>query len=83
MLKKKLGFKIELLKPAAPDVGTYTKAVRVGNPDIFYPGMGRWNQMPHYMTGKVGKDATLENGFHGSAPDCNFHAFGIKGRRAI
>lgn len=59
--KKLKDLKIELLKPAAP-IGTYTKAVRVGNL-IFLSGHGPQKADGTYMTGKVGKDATLEQGF--------------------
>lgn len=59
--KKLKELKIELLKPAAP-IGTYTKAVRVGNL-IFLSGHGPLKADGSYMTGKVGKDATLEQAF--------------------
>jgi enamine deaminase RidA (YjgF/YER057c/UK114 family) len=59
--KKLKDLKIELLKPAAP-IGTYTKAVRVGNL-IFLSGHGPLKADGTYMTGKVGKDATLEQAF--------------------
>lgn len=59
--KKLKDLKIELLKPAAP-IGTYTKAVRVGNL-IFLSGHGPLKADGSYMTGKVGKDATLEQAF--------------------
>lgn len=59
--KKLKDLKIELLKPAAP-IGTYTKAVRVGNL-IFLSGHGPLKSDGSYMTGKVGKDATLEQAF--------------------
>lgn len=59
--KKLKDLKIELLKPSAP-IGTYIKAVRVGNL-IFLSGHGPLKADGSYMTGKVGKDATLELGF--------------------
>lgn len=59
--KKLKDLKIDLLKPAAP-IGTYTKAVRVGNL-IFLSGHGPLKADGTYMTGKVGKDATLEQAF--------------------
>lgn len=59
--KKLKDLKIELLKPSAP-IGTYTRAVRVGNL-IFLSGHGPLKADGSYMTGKVGKDATLELGF--------------------
>lgn len=59
--KKLKDLKIQLLKPAAP-IGTYTKAVRVGNL-IFLSGHGPLKADGTYMTGKVGKDATLEQAF--------------------
>lgn len=59
--KKLKDLKIDLLKPAAP-IGTYTKAVRVGNL-IFLSGHGPLKADGSYMTGKVGKDATLEQAF--------------------
>ncbi len=59
--KKLKDLKIELLKPAAP-IGTYTKAVRAGNL-IFLSGHGPLKADGTYMTGKVGKDATLEQAF--------------------
>lgn len=59
--KKLKDLKIELLKPAAP-IGTYTKAVRVGNL-IFLSGHGPLKADGTYMTGKVGKDVKLEQGF--------------------
>lgn len=59
--KKLKELKIELLKPAAP-IGTYTKAVRAGNL-IFLSGHGPLKADGSYMTGKVGKDATLEQAF--------------------
>jgi enamine deaminase RidA (YjgF/YER057c/UK114 family) len=52
---------IELLKPTAP-VATYVKAVRVGNL-IFLAGHGPVKPDGTYITGKVGKDFTLEQGY--------------------
>jgi enamine deaminase RidA (YjgF/YER057c/UK114 family) len=59
--KKLKDLKIELLKPAPP-IGTYVKAVRVGNL-IFLSGHGPTKADGTFMTGKVGKEATLEQGF--------------------
>lgn len=53
--------KIELLKPAT-SIGNYVKAVRVGNL-IFLSGHGPLRTDGTYMTGKVGKDVTLEQAF--------------------
>lgn len=59
--KKLKDLKIELLKPTQP-IGTYVKAVRVGNL-IFLSGHGPGKPDGTTMTGKVGKDATLEQGY--------------------
>jgi enamine deaminase RidA (YjgF/YER057c/UK114 family) len=59
--KKLKDLKIELLKPTPP-IGTYVKAVRVGNL-IFLSGHGPTKTDGTMMTGKVGKDATLEQGY--------------------
>lgn len=59
--KKLKDLKIELLKPSQP-IGTYVKAVRVGNL-IYLSGHGPTKADGTFMTGKVGKDATLEQGF--------------------
>lgn len=59
--KKLKELKIELLKPTQP-IATYVKAVRVGNL-IFLSGHGPSKPDGSIMTGKVGKDATLEQGF--------------------
>lgn len=59
--KKLKDLKIELLKPSQP-IGTYVKAVRVGNL-IYLSGHGPTKADGTTMTGKVGKDATLEQGF--------------------
>jgi enamine deaminase RidA (YjgF/YER057c/UK114 family) len=59
--KKLKELKIELLKPTKP-IGTYVKAVRVGNL-IFLSGHGPSKPDGTTMTGKIGKDATLEQGF--------------------
>lgn len=59
--KKLKELKIELLKPTPP-IGTYVKAVRVGNL-IFLSGHGPTKTDGTMMTGKVGKDATLEQGW--------------------
>lgn len=59
--KKLKDLKIELLKPTPP-MATYVKAVRVGNL-IFLSGHGPAKADGTLMTGKVGKDATLEQGF--------------------
>jgi len=56
--KKLKELKIELLKPSPP-IGTYVKAVRVGNL-IFLSGHGPSKADGSMMTGKIGKDATLE-----------------------
>jgi enamine deaminase RidA (YjgF/YER057c/UK114 family) len=59
--KKLKELKIELLKPAKP-IGNYIKAVRVGNL-IFLSGHGPTKADGTMMTGKIGKDVTLEQGF--------------------
>lgn len=59
--KKLKELKIELLKPSPP-IGTYVKAVRVGNL-IFLSGHGPSKLDGSMMTGKIGKDATLEQGY--------------------
>jgi enamine deaminase RidA (YjgF/YER057c/UK114 family) len=59
--KKLKELKIELLKPSPP-IGTYVKAVRVGNL-IFLSGHGPSKADGSMMTGKIGKDATLEQGY--------------------
>jgi len=59
--KKLKDLKIELLKPTPP-IGTYVKAVRVGNL-IFLSGHGPSKPDGSMMTGKIGKDATLEQGY--------------------
>lgn len=53
--------KIELLKPTPP-IGNYVKAVRVGNL-IFLSGHGPTKSDGTMMTGKVGKDVKLEDGY--------------------
>jgi enamine deaminase RidA (YjgF/YER057c/UK114 family) len=59
--KKLKELKIELLKPTQP-IGTYVKAVRVGNL-IYLSGHGPSKADGTIMTGKIGKDATLEQGY--------------------
>ena len=59
--KKLKDLKIELLKPTQP-IGTYVKAVRVGNL-IFLSGHGPSKPDGSTLTGKIGKDATLEQGY--------------------
>lgn len=59
--KKLKDLKIELLKPTPP-IGTYVKAVRVGNL-IFLSGHGPSKPDGSMMIGKIGKDATLEQGY--------------------
>lgn len=59
--KKLKELKIELLKPSAP-IGTYVKAVRSGNL-IFLSGHGPAKADGSMMTGKIGKDVTLEQGW--------------------
>ncbi len=59
--KKLKDLKIELFKPAAP-IATYTKAVRVGNL-IYLSGHGPGKADGTTITGKVGKDITLEQGY--------------------
>lgn len=59
--KKLKELKIELLKPTPP-IGTYVKAVRVGNL-VFLSGHGPGKADGTMMTGKIGKDATLEQGY--------------------
>jgi len=53
--------KIQLLKPTPP-IGNYVKAVRVGNL-IFLSGHGPTKPDGTMMTGKVGKDVKLEDGY--------------------
>ena len=53
--------KIELFKPAAP-IANYVKAVRVGNL-IFLAGHGPTKADGTNITGKVGKDLTVEQGY--------------------
>jgi enamine deaminase RidA (YjgF/YER057c/UK114 family) len=52
---------IELFKPTAP-MANYVKAVRVGNL-IFLAGHGPTKADGSNITGKVGKDLTLEQGY--------------------
>lgn len=59
--KKLKDLKIELLKPTQ-SIGTYVKAVRAGNL-IFLSGHGPTKPDGTTMTGKIGKDATLEQGY--------------------
>jgi enamine deaminase RidA (YjgF/YER057c/UK114 family) len=59
--KKLKELKIDLLKPTPP-IGTYVKAVRVGNL-IFLSGHGPGKSDGSMMTGKIGKDATVEQGY--------------------
>lgn len=53
--------KIELLKPSSP-IGTYVKAVRVGNL-IFLSGHGPTKADGTTITGKVGKDIPIEQAY--------------------
>lgn len=53
--------KIELFKPAAP-MANYVKAVRVGNL-IYLAGHGPTKADGTNITGKVGKDLTVEQGY--------------------
>jgi len=53
--------KIELFKPAPP-IANYVKAVRVGNM-IFLAGHGPTKADGSNITGKVGKDLTVEQGY--------------------
>jgi len=53
--------KIELFKPAAP-IANYVKAVRVGNM-IYLAGHGPTKADGTNITGKVGKDLTVEQGY--------------------
>lgn len=53
--------KIELFKPAAP-IANYVKAVRVGNL-LFLAGHGPTKADGTNITGKVGKDISLEQGY--------------------
>lgn len=52
---------IELFTPAAP-VANYVKAVRTGNL-IFVAGHGPGKADGSYITGKLGKDLTIEEGY--------------------
>jgi enamine deaminase RidA (YjgF/YER057c/UK114 family) len=52
---------VELFKPAAP-IANYVKAVRTGNL-IFLAGHGPTKADGSNITGKVGKDLTLEQGY--------------------
>jgi len=53
--------KIELFKPSAP-IANYVKAVRVGNL-IYLAGHGPTKADGTHITGKVGKDLTIEQGY--------------------
>ncbi|HEY3429915.1 MAG TPA: RidA family protein [Cyclobacteriaceae bacterium] len=53
--------KVELFKPAAP-IANYVKAVRVGNL-IFLAGHGPTRADGSNITGKVGKDLSVEQGY--------------------
>ena len=53
--------KVELFKPAAP-MANYVKAVRVGNL-IYLAGHGPTKADGTNITGKVGKDLTIEQGY--------------------
>ena len=53
--------KIELFKPTAP-IANYVKAVRVGNM-IYLAGHGPTKADGTNITGKVGKDLTVEQGY--------------------
>lgn len=53
--------KIELFKPSAP-IANYVKAVRVGNL-IYLAGHGPTKADGTHITGKVGKDLTVEQGY--------------------
>lgn len=53
--------KIELLKPTSP-IGTYVKAVRVGNL-VYLSGHGPTKADGTTITGKVGKDIPLEQAY--------------------
>ncbi len=55
---KELG--IELVKPAPP-IANYVRAVRTGNL-VFLSGHGPSKPEGGYVTGKVGRDLTLEQG---------------------
>jgi len=59
--KKLKDLKIELFKPAAP-VANYVKTVRVGNL-IFLAGHGPTKADGSNITGKVGKDLTMEQAY--------------------
>jgi enamine deaminase RidA (YjgF/YER057c/UK114 family) len=59
--KKLKELKIELFKPAAP-IANYVKAVRVGNL-IFLAGHGPTKADASNITGKVGKDLSVEQGY--------------------
>lgn len=59
--KKLKELKIELFKPSAP-VANYVKAVRVGNL-IFLAGHGPTKADGTNITGKVGKDLSLEQAY--------------------
>lgn len=52
---------IELFTPAAP-VANYVKAVRTGNL-VFVAGHGPGKADGSYITGKLGKDLTIEEGY--------------------
>jgi enamine deaminase RidA (YjgF/YER057c/UK114 family) len=59
--KKLKDLKVELMAPSKP-VANYVKAVRSGNL-IFLAGHGPLKPDGTYVTGKVGKDLTLEQGY--------------------
>jgi enamine deaminase RidA (YjgF/YER057c/UK114 family) len=52
---------ISLISPPSP-VANYINAVRVGNL-LYLSGRGPWKADGAYITGKVGKDLTIEEGY--------------------
>ena len=59
--KKLKDLKVELFKPSVP-IANYTKAVRVGNL-VFLSGHGPTKADGTNITGKVGKDLPVEQGY--------------------
>ncbi len=65
MIEQKLKEKGIVLPAAAKPVATYVNAVRVGNL-IFLSGKGPQKADGSYITGKVGKDISIQEGYEAS-----------------
>lgn len=65
IIEQKLKDKGIVLPTAAKPVATYVNAVRVGNL-IFLSGKGPQKADGSYITGKVGKDITIQEGYEAS-----------------